>query len=109
MSHIAPSSPRPKSSLATRRLALLAIAAASIAPLMAAAQVPAQMRSEAMALMQICRADYDRLCGSVQPGGGRILACLQSQASQLSPACAQAMPRAQSLKDSAAASGALPK
>jgi hypothetical protein len=67
------------------------------------------MRSEAMALMTVCRADYDRLCGGVQPGGGRILACLQNRAANLSAPCAQAMPRAQMLKDSAAAAGILPK
>jgi hypothetical protein len=76
----------------------------------AQAQVsPPQMRGEAMALMQVCRGDYDRLCAGVQPGGGRVLACLQNHTSQLSAACGQAMPRAQSLKDSAAAAGAMPK
>jgi hypothetical protein len=54
-------------------------------PAMAQAQVPPQMRSEAMAIMRLCRPDYDRLCSGVQPGGGRILACLQSHARALSP------------------------
>jgi hypothetical protein len=67
------------------------------------------MRSEAIALMQVCRGDYDRLCTGVIPGGGRVLACLQDHASQLSAACGQAMPRAQALKDSAAAAGVMPK
>jgi len=82
-----------------------------VAPLQAVAQtqIPPQMRSEAMALLQICRADYDRLCGNVQPGGGRVLVCLQAQASELSPACGQALSRAQALKDSAAAAGVLPR
>jgi hypothetical protein len=72
-------------------------------------QIPPQMRGEAMALMQVCRSDFDRLCGSVMPGGGRILACLQGHANQLSSGCAQAMPRAQSLRDSAVAAGVMPK
>jgi len=72
-------------------------------------QAPPQMRGEAIALMQVCRGDYDRLCAGVQPGGGRVLACLQNHAGQLSAAGAQAMPRAQSLRDSAAAAGAMPK
>jgi cysteine rich repeat protein len=75
----------------------------------AQAQVSPQMRGEAIALMQVCRGDYDRLCAGVQPGGGRVLACLQNHTSQLSTACGQAMPRAQSLKDSAAGAGVMPK
>ena len=75
----------------------------------AQAQVSPQMRGEAMTLMQICRGDYDRLCAGVQPGGGRMLACLQNHSNQLSAACGQAMPRAHALRDSAAAAGAMPK
>ena len=72
-------------------------------------QVTPQMRSEAMAVMHACRADYDRLCGDVVPGGGRILACLQSHAGEISPTCAQAMPRAQTLRDRAITAGVMPK
>ena len=72
-------------------------------------QVSPQMRSEAMALMRLCRSDYDRLCAGVQPGGGRILACLQGHASDVSASCAQAMPRAAALKNDAASAGMLPK
>ncbi len=96
---------RPK--LATAMAALLTFAANL--PAHAQSQPTPQMRSEAMALMQVCRGDYDRLCGSVTPGGGRVLACLQSNASRLSAACAQAMPRAEALKNSATAAGAMPK
>ena len=96
---------RPK--LATAVAALLAFAATL--PAHAQSQPTPQMRSEAMALMQICRGDYDRLCSQVTPGGGRVLACLQSHASELSATCAQAMPRAEALKNSASAAGAMPK
>ncbi|WKA29249.1 cysteine rich repeat-containing protein [Bradyrhizobium roseum] len=67
------------------------------------------MRSEAKTLMLVCRSDYDRLCAGVQPGGGRILACLHEHSHQLSAACGQAMPRADALRNSAAAAGAIPK
>jgi Cysteine rich repeat len=72
-------------------------------------QLSPQMRVEAMTLMKICRSDYDRLCAGVQPGGGRILACLHEHSHQLSAPCGQAMPRADALRNSAAAAGAMPK
>ncbi len=75
----------------------------------AQAQVSPQMRGEVIALMQVCRGDYDRLCVGVKPGGGRVLACLQNHANQLSTACGQAMPRTQALRDRAAAAGTMPK
>ncbi len=72
-------------------------------------QITPQMRSEARAVMQACRSDYDRLCSDVAPGGGRILACLQSHAGQLTSPCAQTLPRAQALRDSATSAGIAPK
>jgi hypothetical protein len=92
-------------------LALAGLASVSAAlPVACSAQtqVSPQTRREAIALMKVCRGDYDRLCASVRPGGGRVLACLQNHANQLSAACGQALPRAQSLRASAAA-GATPK
>lgn len=72
-------------------------------------QITPQMQSEARIVMQACRADHDRLCSDVTPGGGRILACLQSHAGQLSSVCARALPCAQALRDSAVATGVAPK
>lgn len=34
-----------------------------------------------------CRADFQKLCPGVLPGGGRPLACLSKQKNKLSPAC----------------------
>jgi hypothetical protein len=34
-----------------------------------------------------CKADYQKYCKGTMPGGGRIIACLNKQRSQLSDAC----------------------
>jgi hypothetical protein len=42
-------------------------------------------------IRQACEADYRSLCAGVQPGGGRIIACLQQNSDKLSPGCRQAL------------------
>jgi len=39
-----------------------------------------------------CRDDAKKLCASVQPGGGRLMACLKDKQSELSPACQATLP-----------------
>ncbi|MBX3604472.1 MAG: hypothetical protein KF788_04340 [Piscinibacter sp.] len=39
-----------------------------------------------------CRSDSRSLCSGVQPGGGRVIACLKSHESELSEACRAALP-----------------
>jgi len=34
-----------------------------------------------------CRAEYRAYCSNVDIGGGRVVACLQSNAAPLSPTC----------------------
>jgi hypothetical protein len=34
-----------------------------------------------------CMADYLALCGSVQPGGGRVVACMKAHRAQVSMGC----------------------
>lgn len=93
----------------TRSFLASIIATAAFIPSFAAAQVPPEMRREATSLMQLCRGDYDRLCSGVTPGGGRVLACLQAHSDKLNPACAEALPRAEALRDAAVKTGVMPK
>jgi hypothetical protein len=76
---------------------------------MAQAQIPQDMRNQVTSFAKTCKGDYDRLCQGVQPGGGRILACLNSNVEKLSAACRGVLPDAQALASRAAATGAMPK
>ena len=38
-----------------------------------------------------CKADYDKFCAGIAPGGGRIVACLNGKRDQLSDACKAAL------------------
>jgi hypothetical protein len=40
-----------------------------------------------------CKADVEQFCSQVQPGEGRILACLKEHQSQLQPACQEKLPQ----------------
>ncbi len=43
------------------------------------------------AIKQACEADYKTFCTGVQPGGGRIIACLRQNFDELSPSCQHAL------------------
>ena len=45
-----------------------------------------------------CKADVASLCSGVQPGGGRIAACLKQNEAQVSPACKDALAHARDHK-----------
>jgi hypothetical protein len=66
-------------------------AAATTAPAAAAPAVialrPMRPREELFVLRSACGADVRSICGGVQPGGGRIVQCLATNAGSLSPAC----------------------
>jgi len=50
---------------------------------------PAQQHAIA-ALRAACSADIQKLCAGVQPGGGRIMACLKQHKDEVSDGCKQA-------------------
>ena len=51
----------------------------------------AQPENGAQAARQACMADYERFCSDVQPGGGRVRACLEQNARSLAPGCQEAL------------------
>jgi cysteine rich repeat protein len=63
-----------------------ATAAAPAAPTVIVLR-PMRPREELLVLRSACGADVRSICGGVQPGGGRIVQCLATNAAQLSPAC----------------------
>ena len=38
-----------------------------------------------------CKADYDKFCAGIAPGGGKIIACLNAKRDQLSASCKTAL------------------
>ena len=48
-----------------------------------------QLDMDIQALRTYCKDDVERLCPDVQPGGGRIKACLMDKKQQMSVGCAQ--------------------
>jgi hypothetical protein len=41
--------------------------------------------------MKYCKADFERLCPGVQPGGGRIIGCLKAHKEEISIGCGKAL------------------
>lgn len=76
---------------------------------LAHAQSQSDMRARAAAIGQACGSDISRFCAGVQRGGGRIVACLEAHATELSASCSAAMPEAVALRDKAMQSGASAK
>jgi hypothetical protein len=65
-------------------------AAAATAPAVIVLR-PMRPREELLVLRSACGADVRSICGGVQPGGGRIVQCLATNAAQLSPACKEVL------------------
>lgn len=86
-----------------------AVIAVCVTPAVVHAQPSADMQAKAAAIGQTCRSDISHFCPGTQPGGGRILACLQRNVGSLSSACRNAMPDAAALKAKATGAGVMPK
>lgn len=65
----------------------VAVAQAQSAP----QRISPEFRAQLQATVQACQADARQYCQAVSPGGGRLLACLQSNAAQLSQPCRDAL------------------
>jgi cysteine rich repeat protein len=65
--------------------------APAAAPAPALVLRPLRPREEIFVLRSACGGDVRSLCGSVQPGGGRIVQCLATRAASLSPACKEVL------------------
>src|SRR4030081_1004224 len=66
-------------------------AAPTTAPAPALVLRPMRPREELLVLRSACGGDVRSLCGGVQPGGGRVVKCLATQAAPLSPACKEVL------------------
>ena len=42
-----------------------------------------------------CMGDYEKYCKGVEPGGGRIIACLAKESDKLTPACKKVLAAAE--------------
>ena len=73
-----------------RKAPELAPAAAAPAPI-PLDKIEALPLSKRLTISRHCRADIDAVCPSVKRGGGRIIACLATHRSALSPPCRQAL------------------
>jgi hypothetical protein len=76
---------------------LIGILAAS-GPAFAEGPPESKMDAEFEALRTYCKADIERLCPNVEPGGGRIKECLMAQKDQMTVGCAQALQKLQGMK-----------
>ena len=65
--------------------------AASLLLCAIAHEARAQLPAGAQAARQACMAAYERYCSDVQPGGGRVKACLEQNEADLAPECRQAL------------------
>lgn len=66
----------------------LAIAALSAFALLALSNVASAQMAD---LTKYCKADVERLCPGIEPGGGRIVKCLKAHKMEVSIGCGKAI------------------
>jgi len=49
------------------------------------------LAAQAATPLALCKADAERICAGVAPGGGKIIACLKQHKEQVSIGCAKAL------------------
>jgi Cysteine rich repeat len=76
--------------MAFRNFALAATSAIVIVSLSTAVFAQSNQMQQAM---RYCRADMERLCPGVPPGGGRIVRCLKAHKMEMSVGCAMTLRR----------------
>jgi Cysteine rich repeat len=76
--------------MAFRNFALAATSAIVIVSLSTAVFGQSNQMQQAM---RYCRADMERLCPGVPPGGGRIVRCLKAHKMEMSVGCAMTLRR----------------
>lgn len=54
---------------------------------------------------KVCRADVEKFCQGVQPGEGRIIACLKNNSSSLSSECSEMLAKAHNRQGSGQGNG----
>jgi hypothetical protein len=63
----------------------------SVAPLLLLAVISPGSTQAAKAPLALCKADAERICPGVAPGGGKIIACLKQHKDEVSVGCAKAL------------------
>lgn len=82
----------------TLRFFLLIGMLCSSLPAFAQGAPESKTEAELEMLRTYCKADIERLCPNVEPGGGRIKECLLAQKEQMTVGCAQALQKLKQAK-----------